>query len=98
MRIPKPSPHIERSLGRNTKHIDHETLSNDLAAIDTSQLSPDGMVEQYNSQISAIFDSHAPLVERKITVRPNTAWYNSTIRHAKVIKRRLERKAKKVER
>ena len=53
------------------------------------------MAEYYNSNLSEIFDRHAPLKEKRVVVRPNTSWYNASIRHQKVLKRRLERKWKK---
>ena len=51
--------------------------------------------DKFESLISGVIEDHAPLIKRSVTVRPNREWYNSNIRKAKVLRRRLERKWKK---
>ena len=58
-----------------------------LASSDVSDL-----VNQYNTEIAAVFDHHAPVTTKSIVVRPNTQWYNANLRHAKTVRRRLERR------
>ena len=53
------------------------------------------MVQRYNVSLSETLQNNAPLIEKYDRIRPNTAWFNSHIRHAKVMKRRLERKYRK---
>ena len=53
------------------------------------------MVQRYNVSLSETLQNNAPLIEKYVRIRPNTAWFNSHIRHAKVMKRRLERKYRK---
>ena len=51
-----------------------------------------GIVNQYNNVLSGLADKHAPLIEKKVTVRPRASWYNSDIDAAKRTRRRLEHK------
>ena len=44
-----------------------------------------------------MFDKHAPIVKKTVTLRPNTKWYTKLIRDQRVIRRRKERKWKKVD-
>ena len=45
------------------------------------------LVDQYDSQLSSILDSHAPLKERIVTLRPFSPWYSPEIK-AEIKKRR----------
>ena len=58
-----------------------------LASSDVSDL-----VNQYNTEIAAVFGHHAPVTTKTIVVRPNTQWYNANLRHAKTVRSRLERR------
>ena len=46
----------------------------------------------YDSVLRHILDTHAPLISREITCRPNAPWYNEELRRVKQELRRLERK------
>ena len=48
-----------------------------------------------NETMQILLDKHSPVVTKEFTIRPNTKWYNTNIRKAKVIRRRLERKKNK---
>ena len=52
-------------------------------------------VNEYNSSLQSLLDKHAPTIQKSVIVRPNTKWYTSNLRSAKVVRRRLERKWKK---
>ena len=52
----------------------------------------DSLVDQFNAVLQDLLDKHAPLVEKTVTVRHNTPWYNDELRSAKQEKRRAERK------
>ena len=93
--ISKPDPVVENRNTRNIKDVDHTELSKDLSSICIDCTDPNIFVEQLNSKLDTIISKHAPITEKKITIRPNTAWYNAALRNAKVIKRRLERKWRK---
>ncbi len=45
--------------------------------------------------LSALIDSHAPLISKTVVARPTQPWFCDAIRDLKVAKRSLERKMKK---
>ncbi|XP_056009343.1 uncharacterized protein LOC130051436 [Ostrea edulis] len=49
------------------------------------------LTELYSSELSSIMDSLVPLRTRTITIRPESEWYNSSIREAKQRRRQAER-------
>lgn len=49
------------------------------------------MVSQYNLDSSSLLDRHAPLVKKKIAMRPSCPWYTSKISIARRECRRAER-------
>lgn len=48
-------------------------------------------VTHYNTLLSELLDTHAPLITRSVSLRPRAPWFNDTIKEAKVDRRRLER-------
>ena len=50
------------------------------------------LVSQYNNVLCELADRHAPLLEKRVTVRPRAPWYTSEIHEAKRSRRRLEHK------
>ena len=52
-------------------------------------------VVRYESVLRDLLDTHAPMKERLITLRPHAPWYCDELREAKQRKRRLERKMRK---
>ena len=70
-------------------------LNSDLQKLSFPTESLDSMVQRYNVSLSETLENNAPLIKKYVRIRPNTAWFNSHIRHAKVMKRRLERKYRK---
>ena len=88
--ISKPQPEIILRNVRNTKEIDTTFLAQELSDIQPQDGNPDEMAEYYNCKLSEIFDIHSPLREKRVVVQPNTSWYNASIQHQKVLKRRLE--------
>ena len=52
-------------------------------------------IQRYNVSLSETLENNAPLIEKYVRIRPNTAWFNSYIWHENVMKRRLERKYRK---
>ena len=48
-------------------------------------------VTTFNSIMKGILDNQAPLIQRKIVIRPNTRWYNDKIRVAKKAQRSAEK-------
>ena len=49
-------------------------------------------VSQYTTVLKTLLDRFAPKRERFVTLRPHAPWFNESLRSAKVVKRRLERK------
>ena len=49
------------------------------------------LVQFYNATIHDLINTHAPLCEKEMRLRPNSAWYSDAIRKAKREKRRRER-------
>ena len=54
--------------------------------------STDELVKRYITGISALINTHAPLIHRTIIPRPNAPWYTETVRDAKHLRRTYERK------
>ena len=57
-----------------------------------SQTDVQSAVMNYNAYLTDIFDKHAPLLSRFITLRPDSKWYSVEIHRAKKHRRSLERK------
>jgi hypothetical protein len=51
----------------------------------------DELVQQYNESLTSILDKHAPIITKKVHIRPNTPWYNENILAAKQARRKAER-------
>ncbi len=78
---------------RKLKTINPELLSCDIRKSNITKCDDlEHLVDSYNSTLTEIIDNHAPVIKKKIIIRPNTNWYNSNLRQAKVIRRRLERR------
>ena len=49
--------------------------------------SSDELVERHITGISALINTHAPLIHRTIITRPNAQWYTETVRDVKHLRR-----------
>ena len=56
-------------------------------AVDLSDL-----VQQYDSVLSSVLDSHTPCIERVVTKHPLAPWYTPDIKAEMAKRRKLERK------
>ena len=54
-------------------------------------------VTTYNTILQDLIDKHAPEYDRTFKPRHHTPWYNSTVRDAKRLRRRLERRWRKTQ-
>ena len=72
-----------------------DVLNSDLQKISFPTESLDSVVQRYTVSLSETLENKAPLIDKYVRIRPNTAWFNSHIQHTKVMKRRLERKYRK---
>ncbi|PFX28819.1 RNA-directed DNA polymerase from mobile element jockey [Stylophora pistillata] len=77
----------ESSLCRDVLYNSHPDI---LSACDL-----DSLTCNYNTTLSGIIESHAPLKMKTIVSRPTVPWYNEDIHKAKLLRRKAERKWKK---
>ena len=79
---------------RNLKQIDIPTLKTELKELELFRFAPrsiDEHVNLFESTLSHILDRHAPEVEKVISIRPDSPWYNDEVHLAKIRKRQAER-------
>ena len=96
--IQKPAPQKKEILYRNLKKIDKNELCKDIEKSDLFSNPANNVsdaVNQYNDTLKKIFDKHAPLKSKVVTIRPQTLWYNEAIGQAKRERKRAERKWRK---
>ena len=95
--VTKPKAARQKLSYRRYKDIDLEDFRNDLSNsfCIQSDMTIEDMVSAYDSQLRSLVDTHAPLMQKTVTLRPQAQWYNSTLRGEKVKKRNLERKWRK---
>ena len=95
LHLPKPQPLRQSVQYRNYAAIDKEMLRVDIEA-STLCLDPAtsaaGLLEQYDTTLSALLGKHAPVQTRTITVRPKDPRFSGDIKMAKQKRRQLERK------
>ena len=79
---------------RKLQSIDIPSFCEDIAAsaMNTTTGTVSQLTERYIIGMCSILDEHAPLIQRRVTERPNTPWYNEQICDAKRLRRRLEDK------
>ena len=49
------------------------------------------LVDMYDNTLTCLVDKHAPVKERSVRLRQDTAWYNEDLRNEKRVKRQKER-------
>jgi hypothetical protein len=79
---------------RNFKDIKEDQFVHDISNSSLVTSPSDnlvGLVQQYESVLTSILNTHAPSKERIITLRPSAPWYSSDIRAEKIKRRKLER-------
>ena len=101
IRTERPVTQARRVTYRKTKAVDLHCLRQDLAVSDlckrehgehlTSYEDLDKLACSYNTVLSSITDSHAPLKTKAVRSRPQVPWYNQDIAKAKRKRRRAER-------
>ena len=98
-RLEKPPPIKKTVSFRKHKSINIETFREDLKLIallnpEVSISNLDEYVELLNTSLTSLIEKHAPLLTKKIVLRPSNPWYNDELHEAKHLKRKLERKWK----
>ena len=98
LNLAKPRHMKKDIIYRDVKNIDLDSLRNDIKEIEFKKSGNVTEVAQsYQENLEIVFDKHAPIVTKTVTLRPNTKWYTKLIRDQRVIRRRKERKWKKVD-
>ena len=98
--ISKPPLQKREVTARCFKRIDQDAFSNDLTNLLQTlgtETDIENRFQELSSSLRSVLDSHAPLVTKMLTVRPNCQWMNDTILAAKREKRRSERRWRKTE-
>ena len=90
--ITQPSQATTRKtvLYRKLKSINVDSFRNDIQAsssLNDSSGTLDEITTRYVSSLNDLVDKHAPLLQRTITVRPHTRWYNEQLIDAKHVRR-----------
>ena len=101
----KPLNTVKEVKYRRTKSVDISALSCDLweSSLCRDVLSNshpdilsacdlDSLACNYNTTLSSVIESHAPLKTKTIVSRPTVPWYNDDILKAKLLRRKVERK------
>ena len=101
----KPLNTVKEVKYRRTKSVDISALSCDLweSSLCRDVLSNshpdilsacnlDYLACNYNTTLSSVIESHAPLKTKTIVSRPTVPWYNDDILKAKLLRRKVERK------
>ncbi|WAR06156.1 hypothetical protein MAR_021525, partial [Mya arenaria] len=83
--------HMECDISTNSSHFILSSLYRPPSIEGTNE----ELVERYNTGLQELLDKHAPLQTKVITIRPNTPWYNDSLRAAKRNRRKAERKMRK---
>lgn len=98
LRLQKPPALRKHISWRKFKEIDIAQVCHDLRT-STELLAPTSdaatIVSHYNNTLSTILDKYAPVKERTVTIRPDTAWYTDDIRDLKRERKALERRWRK---
>ena len=71
---------------RKLRAINADILRQDIPVFrpeDLESLSVDELVNHYDATLVNLVETHAPLLEKNVRMRPDTAWYNDDLRDAK---------------
>ena len=78
---------------RNFRTVNAATFRQDIPVFrseDLESLSIEQLVNMYNT-LTCLVDKHAPVKERSVRLRQDTAWYNEDLRNEKRVKQQKER-------
>lgn len=87
---------------RKPQSVDMDSLKNDLAASELCQKQPEDLSNlapllcKYNATLPRMINHHAPLKEKILRARPRVLWYNADTDNAKRIRRKAERRWRKI--
>ena len=101
--IPAPKPLSEDKTTKchRWKSLELDAFKSDLSMSDIHLIlesnSMSDAVTTYNTILQDLIDKHAPEYDRTFKPRHHTPWYNSTVRDAKRLRRKLERRWRKTQ-
>ena len=90
----KPVPRRKEVMLRNIKDIDLDSFRTDISQSTLCTDPPDNiadLVDQYNTTLSNVLNTHAPARRKVITIKHQSPWYTEAIHKAKRKRRRAER-------
>ena len=95
--IPKPSTHEKIIKFRCYSNVDQNLVCCEIdqhlrTNTDISEFSSDELVQRYNDALGLVFNRHCPEVEKRIVVRDDTPWYNTSIKFLRRERRKAERR------
>ena len=79
---------------RKYAQINIEALRHDIntsSTLNNALGTADQLAQRYITGLMDLMNTHAPVIRRTVTVRPQAPWYNEPLRDAKRLRRRLER-------
>ena len=98
---PKPLSEDKTTKSRRWKSLDLDAFKSNLSSSDIhltlESNSMNDAVTTYNTILQDLIDKHAPEYDRTFKPRHHTPWYNSTVRDAKRLRRKLERRWRKTQ-
>ena len=97
LNIPKPNFMVKEARFRQLKKIDIPTFKNDISSSElcvNSFTDIDELSRCYNTTLSSILDKHAPMMTKRMVVRPVVPWFTDDLEKLKAERRKCERKLK----
>ena len=94
--LPKPTIIKKEVQSRALSKINGQSFSDDLSAIVSIINTTDAssLATEYNDRLSELLDRHAPMLTKRVTVRPTVAWFDHDAKIRKRDVRRLYHKWK----
>ncbi|KAJ8028828.1 hypothetical protein HOLleu_31177 [Holothuria leucospilota] len=84
--FPLPPLTVVDRLSRKIKQIDQESFQSDLRQVVNQAEGIDdlrALAKLYNTEFRAILDKHAPVVKKRVVIRPKLPWYNEDLQICK---------------
>lgn len=85
----KPMNVVKNVCFRRLRSINVSDFKKDIT--DNILLNETSCINTLNSELGVILDKHAPIINKKVILRPNAPWYTNDIRVEKRHRRKLER-------
>jgi len=98
--LARPKRQMIKKQCRNIRDINRQKFMDDISASplckdNVSLWNIDEHIELYNTVLAGLLDNHAPMREKRFSIKPLSPWYNDGIKAEKIVKRTLEKQWKK---